>query len=178
MNVSQAHARRFFGMIGPLQIAIIVLVLITAGIHLQYGMNMNPGGFRGGPPGGQPGGPGSRPPGGPGGPGSAAPGGSILQSIPLPLSTLFILNGIGYLVLVIALYLPPLARFQRFIRWLLIMFAAVTFILYFVVNGFHLNTIGLIDKGVEVVLIILLLIDDRQSVRSKRSEVIQSASPQ
>src|ERR1700676_2190280 len=107
MNVSQAHARRFFGMIGPLQIAIIVLVLITAGIHLQYGMNMNPGGFRGGPPGGQPGGPGSRPPGGPGGPGSAAPGGSILQSIPLPLSTLFILNGIGYLVLVIALYLPP-----------------------------------------------------------------------
>ena len=166
MNVSQAHARRFFGTIGPLQIAIIVLVLITAGIHLQYGMNMNAGGFRGGPPGG------------PGGPGSAAPGGSILQSIPLPLSTLFILNGIGYLVLVIALYLPPLARFQRFIRWLLIMFAAVTFILYFVVNGFHLNPIGLIDKGVEVLLIILLLIDDRQSVRSKRSEVIQSASPQ
>ena len=58
------------------------------------------------------------------------------------------------------------------------MFATVTFILYFVVNGFHLNTIGLIDKGVEVVLIILLLIDDRQSVRSKRSEVMQSASPQ
>jgi len=108
MNVSQAHARRFFGMIGPLQIAIIVLVLITAGIHLQYGMSMNPGGFRGGVPGGQPGGPGSR-----------APGGSLLQ-----------------------------------------------------------NTIGLIDKGVEVVLIILLLIDDRQSVRSKRSEVMQSASPQ
>ena len=174
MNVSQAHARRFFGMIGPLQIAIIVLVLITAGIHLQYGMSMNPGGFRGGAPGG----PGSGPPGGPGGPGSRAPGGSLLQSIPLPLSTLFILNGIGYLVLVIALYLPPLARFQRFIRWLLIMFATVTFILYFVVNGFHLNTIGLIDKGVEVVLIILLLIDDRQSVRSKRSEVMQSASPQ
>jgi preprotein translocase subunit SecG len=167
IQLSQAHSRRFFGVIGLLQIAIIVLVVLTAIIHLQRGISMSAGGFGGGAPG--------RPP---GASGSGPPGGSILQWIPLPLSTLFILNGIGYLVLVIALYLPPLYRFQRLVRWLLIVFAAVTFILYFLVNGFHLQTISIIDKVAEIALIILLLIDDRQSVRSRRSELLHSAPPQ
>jgi hypothetical protein len=165
--VNQVYSRRLFGGIGILQIATIVLVVITASIHLQRGISMSMGGFGGGAPG--------RPP---GGPGSGPPGGSILQWIPLPLSTLFIINGIGYLVLVIALYLPPLARFQRIIRWLLIIYAATTFILYFLVNGFHLQTISIIDKVAEIALIILLLIDDRQSVRYGRSEVLHSAPSQ
>src|SRR5947199_1531343 len=174
MKLSQAHSRRLFGVIGLLQIAIIVLVVLTATIHLQRGIGMSVGGFGGGPPG-----PPHRPPagfrgGGPGGP----PGGSILQLIPLPLSTLFILNGIGYLVLVIALYLPPLYRFQRLVRWLLIIFAATTFFLYFLVNGFHLQTISIIDTLAEITLIILLLIDDRQSVRSRRSKVLYNAPSQ
>jgi hypothetical protein len=177
--VNQAYSRRLFGGIGILQIAIIVLVVITASIHLQRGISMSMGGFGGGAPGRPPGGPGAGFPGRPpGGPGSGPPGGSILQWIPLPLSTLFILNGIGYLVLVIALYLPPLARFQRIIRWLLIIYAATTFILYFLVNGFHLQTISIIDKVAEIALIILLLIDDRQSVRYRRSEVLHSAPSQ
>lgn len=68
--------------------------------------------------------------------------------------------------------------FQWLIRWLLIIFAAVTFTLYFLVNGFHLDTISLVDKIAEIALIILLLIDDRRSVRARRSEVLQSVSPQ
>jgi len=191
--LSQANARRLFGVIGILQIVIIVLVLITASVHLQRGISMSAGGFGGGAPGPRPGftgtpgafpgghgsgAPGRRP-GGPGGGG--APGGSgfaILQLIPVPRSTLFILNGIGYLVLIIALYLPPLYRFQRIVRWLLIIFAAVTFILYFLVNGFHLQTISIIDKVAEIALIILLLIDDRQSVRYRRNEALRSAPAQ
>jgi hypothetical protein len=179
MKSNQAHARRFFGVIGFLQIAIIVLVLVTTGIHLQHGISMSAGGFAGGSLHAFPGSSGSRLPSGPPrGSGSGASGLSILQWIPLPLSTLFILNGIGYLVLVIALYLPLLSRFQRLIRWLLIIFAAATFTLYFLVNGFHLDTISLVDKIAEIALIILLLIHDRQFVRARRSEVLQSVSPQ
>ena len=162
--MSQANSRRLFGVIGILQVVIIVLVLITASIHLQRGISMSTGGFGGGPPGGHP----------PGGFRGGPPGGSILQSIPIPLSTLFILNGIGYLVLIVALYLPPLYCLQRIVRWLLIIFAAATFILYFLVNGFHLQTISIIDKIAEITLIILLLIDERQSVRSRQSEVLHS----
>jgi len=171
--VSQANSRRVFGVIGILQIVIVVLVLITASIHLQRGISMSMGGFGGGPPGGHPPGGFRGPP--PGRPRGGAPGGSILQSIPIPLSTLFILNGIGYLVLIVALYLPPLYRLRRIVRWLLIIFAATTFILYFVVNGFHLQTISIIDKLAEITLIILLLIDERQSVRSRQSEVLRTA---
>lgn len=98
-------------------------------------------------------------------------GGSLLSLIPLPLSTLFLLNGIGYLVLVIALYLPLLHRFQRLIRWLLIIFTATTFVLYFLINGFHLQTISIIDKLAELALIALLLIEDWRSTRPRRADV-------
>jgi hypothetical protein len=188
-TMNQTSLRHLSGKIGILQIVIITLVVITAIIHLQRGISMSAGGIGGGPPvprpgftgtpGAFPGGPGGGAPGGqPGGPGDGAHGASgmaILQWIPLPLSTLFILNGICYLVLIIALYLPPLYRFQRIVRWLLIIFTAVTFILYFLVNGFHLQTISLTDKTAEIALIILLLIDDRQSVRYRRSEVPHEA---
>ena len=154
--MSQVQSRRLLRTIGTLQIAIIILVAITAFIHLQRGIGMSAGGFGGGPPGGRPGGP-------PGGP----PGGfNILQALPIPLPILFLLNGLGYLVLVTALYLPPLYRYRRIVRWLLIIFAAVTFLLYFLVNGFRLNPISIIAKSAEIALIILLLIEDRQTVRS------------
>ena len=84
----------------------------------------------------------------------------------LPLPILFLLNGIGYLTLVTALYLPALSRFQPIIRWLLIGFAALTIIMYFVVSGFVPNPIGLIDKAVEIVLIALLLIEARKTTRA------------
>ena len=175
----KAQSRRLFGSIEVLQIAIIILVAITALIHLQRGIGMSAGGFGGGPGGPPGGGPRGTPGAGPGGFGGApggAPGGfNILQALPLPLPTLFLLNGIGYLVLVVALYLPALQRYRRVVRWLLIIFAAVTFILYFVVNGFHLNPISIVAKAAEVALIGLLLIEDRQSVRST-SDVVREVS--
>jgi hypothetical protein len=154
--MSQATSRRFSA-IGTLQIVIIVLVVITALIHLQRGIPMGGGG----PGGGQAG-----PPPGGGGPGGASGGFNIMQLLPLPLPTLFLLNGIGYLVLVTALYLPQLRQYQPIVRWLLIIFTAVTVIMYFAIVGLRINPVGLLTKAVEIALIILLLIDGRGSARS------------
>jgi hypothetical protein len=89
-----------------------------------------------------------------------------MQLLPLPLPTLFLLNGIGYLVLVTALYLPQLRQYQPIVCWLLIIFTAVTVIMYFAIAGLRLNPVGLLTKAVEIALIILLLIDGRGSARS------------
>ena len=73
---------------------------------------------------------------------------------------MFILNGIGYLVLVTALYLPQLQRYRRLIRWALIAFAAVTIIGWIAVGA--RITIGYLDKVIEITLITLLMIEMRQ----------------
>jgi hypothetical protein len=86
-----------------------------------------------------------------------------MQLIPLPLPTLFLLNGIGYLVLVTALYLPQLRSYQPIVRWLLIIFAAVTIIMYFAIAGLRPNPVGLLTKAVEIALIVLLLIEGRRA---------------
>ena len=161
--MEQRQSRRFVWGLGALQIAIIVLTVITAFIHLQRGLGMGmmagppPGGFPAGAPGAGPGGP---PPGG--APGGMPAGMGLMQALPLPLPVLFILNGIGYLVLVAALYLPALHRFQPLVRWALIAFTAVTVVLYFVMIGLAPNPIGIVDKVVEVALIALLLVEARK----------------
>lgn len=72
---------------------------------------------------------------------------------------MFLLNGIGYLVLLAAYYLPlPIARdYPRLVRWAFIAFTAVT-IIGWVAFGSR-NAIGYIDKLIEVALIVLLLTD-------------------
>ncbi len=72
---------------------------------------------------------------------------------------IFILNGIGYLALVAALYfLPQMAGQRSMVRWALLAFTAVTFVLYFVVNWPDIwGPMGIVDKLIELVLIILLL---------------------
>lgn len=74
---------------------------------------------------------------------------------------LFILNGIGYLVLIAALYfLKIFAANRNLIRYALMAFTAVTLVLYFVFNWPNVwGPIGLFDKAVELVLIILLWMD-------------------
>jgi hypothetical protein len=168
--MAQTQSRRLGSMIGPLQIAIIALVVITALIHLQRGLGM----LGGGPGGGFGGGPGGGPPpganGGPGGPPPGAGGGfNIMQLIPLPLPVLFLINGIGYLVLVTALYLPGLRQYQQLIRWLLIAFVAVTIVMYLLIAGLRPNPLGLFDKAVEIALIVLLLVEDRRAARATRN---------
>lgn len=86
----------------------------------------------------------------------------IILAIPENL-LMFYLNGFGYLVLVIALYLPQLKSQQSWIRWALIAYTAVTIIAWVVVGA--RNPIAYADKLIEVVLIILLLLDGRRSSR-------------
>lgn len=74
---------------------------------------------------------------------------------------LFILNGLGYLALIAALYfIPQLAGSRGLIRWVLIAYTAITLIAYFVMNWPDVwGPMGLITKAIEVVLIVLLLMD-------------------
>jgi hypothetical protein len=158
-TMSQVTGRRFISHIGLLQIAIILLAVITGLIHLQKGISMatftppagaHPGGHFDPQPGGRAGG-----------------GSSIMSMLPLPLSTLFILNFVAYIVLAIALYLQVLRPYQRIIRWLLIALAVATIIAYFLIVGTQFNLLGYIDKPIEVALIVLLLIEDWQATHVK-----------
>ena len=74
--------------------------------------------------------------------------------------TLFILNGLGYLVLLAALQLPipQLARFRSAARWALVAFAALTIVLFFLMAPEY-TIVGYVDKAIEVALIALLLTD-------------------
>lgn len=74
----------------------------------------------------------------------------------------FLLNAVGYVALVAGLYfLPQFAERRPSVRWGLLGFTAVTFILYFVFNWPDVwGPIGLIDKAIELVLIIMLWLDN------------------
>jgi hypothetical protein len=76
---------------------------------------------------------------------------------------IFILNGLGFIALVAALYLlPQLANWRTYIRWALVAYAAITIVAYFVVNQQPLDSgIGLVTKAVEVILIVLLYLQTR-----------------
>jgi hypothetical protein len=75
----------------------------------------------------------------------------------------FILNGLGYLALLAALYLPVprLARYRNIVRWVLIGFTALTILLWILLGA--RTPIGFIDKAIEIALILLLLLDARRS---------------
>jgi hypothetical protein len=75
----------------------------------------------------------------------------------------FILNGLGYLALLAALYLPipQLMPYRRQIRWLLIGYTLLTIGLWLAFGSRIL--IGYVNKLNEVVLIALLLLEQRRS---------------
>jgi len=77
-------------------------------------------------------------------------------------SALFILNGLGYLALLAAVYapIPALALYRRLARWALLGFTALTVILW-VFMGLR-APIGYITKLIEVALIALLVLERRQ----------------
>ena len=130
---TETTASRF----GPLQIAISILVVTTALVHLFLGVSLV----------GQP-----------------APAGVGVATLGSILAILFLCNFGGYVVLTAALYLPMLRRFQRVTRALLIGYTALTVVAYFAIDQGHaLNPIGLSDKAVEVALISLLVIDGRRA---------------
>jgi hypothetical protein len=80
---------------------------------------------------------------------------------------LFVLNGIGYLTLLTALYLPipQLSGYKKIIRFALICFTALTIVLWFVITGGYGTAIAYIDKIIEAVLIVMLVIDARFASR-------------
>ncbi|HSO26632.1 MAG TPA: hypothetical protein VLS48_01080 [Anaerolineales bacterium] len=80
----------------------------------------------------------------------------IVLAIPNNL-VMFYLNGLGYIVLLIALFIPQTRAYRRWIRWALIVFTAVTIIGWVLVGA--RNGIAYLDKLIEVALIALLVVD-------------------
>jgi hypothetical protein len=80
------------------------------------------------------------------------------------LRVLFALNGLGYLALVGGLYLPlpVLAPYRNAILWLLVAYATVTIVLWWVMNGDFTDPLGVANKAIEVVLILLLVLEARR----------------
>ncbi len=74
---------------------------------------------------------------------------------------MFILNGLGYLALLAALFLPSLARYRGLVRWALIGYTALTILLWLLLGA--RTPIGYMDKVIEIVLIALLLIEARRA---------------
>lgn len=77
---------------------------------------------------------------------------------------MFILNGVGYLGLLGLMYLsiPALASVKQYARPVLIGYTALTVVLYFVINDqAFTSALGLIDKAIEIALIVLLVRQSR-----------------
>ena len=153
--MSQVTLRRTISHLGPLQIAIIILAVVTGLVHLYRGLMMT---FLAGPP--------TRHFAGPPAGHFAAPS-PLLMLVFTALPVLFYLNFLGYIILATALYLPLLRRYQRVIRWILIVYTAITILAWFLVTNAQPNLLAYIDKPIEVALIILLLIDDRRARLSR-----------
>jgi hypothetical protein len=85
----------------------------------------------------------------------------IVLAIPLSMVG-FYLNGLGYLALVAALYLPRFARYRRVLRWVLMGYTGLTIILWAVL-GRPYTTIGYLDKAIELGLLTVLWFDRSRS---------------
>lgn len=133
--------RRTATHVGPLQVAICLLVAATALVHLSLaGMTLamiatQPALV-------------------------ASMGGAVALSI---MAALFACNFGGYVILGTALRLPALTRYQPATRWALIAFTAVTILAYAALAANHYDAFGVADKACEVLLIALLLIEGRQA---------------
>ena len=75
--------------------------------------------------------------------------------------TLFLLNGLGYIGLLVIFFLPMFAQWHGWIRWLFIGYTILTIVLYFLFSGAGSlqNVMGLVTKAVEVILVVLLFLD-------------------
>ena len=78
---------------------------------------------------------------------------------------LFVLNGLGYLALLAALYLPvpQLVPYRNLVRWALVGFTLLTIVLWIVITRGSSTAVGYMDKVIEVLLVFMLLAEARQS---------------
>jgi hypothetical protein len=74
----------------------------------------------------------------------------------------FILNGLGYLTLLAALYLPipRLAPYRRIVRWTLIGYATLTILLWVTIG--ERTLLGYSTTADEVALVVLLILEGRR----------------
>lgn len=79
---------------------------------------------------------------------------------------LFLLNGLGYLGLIALLYLPipRLTPYRGVIRWALVLYTALTIVLWVFLGGPYTG-LGYFTKLAEVALIVLLLFEARVARR-------------
>ncbi len=83
----------------------------------------------------------------------------------------FLLNGVGYLVLLAASQLPQLAPIHTIVRWVLIGYALLTIILWFLLGSISQGQLELFDitvKVVEAALVVLLFLDYRRELAYRR----------
>ena len=125
---------------GATQVAICVLAVVTAVVHLYLGVITQVMVAT------QP-------------EATAAAGGAAALGF---FAVLFYLDGLGYLVLTAALYHPAFARFRRVARWALIALTVATIVAYFALIQGHYDALGIVDKIIEVVLIVLLVVEGRR----------------
>ena len=135
------NATRF----GALQVAICVLAAATAAVHIYLGVITHimvatqPDA-------------------------TAAAGGAAALGF---FAALFYLDGLGYIVLTAALYLPAFARFRRLTRWALIALTAATIVAYFALIQGQYDALGIANKITEVALIVLLVMEGRRDRRDR-----------
>jgi len=86
---------------------------------------------------------------------------AIHLSLSLP-DPVFILNGLGYLTLLGALYLPipRVTPYRRMIRWVLIGYATLTLLLWIAIG--ERTPLGYWTAADEVVLVVLLVLEGRR----------------
>ena len=138
-----------------LPIIITVLALADGALHLSLDFvlfrgNLFGSGFSGGPPPG-------RPPGAPPG-GARPPAGPGFQP-PLPLNELFLLNLIGYVILVLLFWFGP--RWLGKWRWVtdvaLLVYVVVVFSAWWSFGRPNPMGLGYLSKAVEILLVIALI---------------------
>lgn len=77
--------------------------------------------------------------------------------------SIFILNGLGYIGLLVLLYgpLPQLASYRQQLRWALFVYTSVTILLWILIG--ERRAIAYLDKLLEVGLVVLLWAEIQQS---------------
>lgn len=78
----------------------------------------------------------------------------------------FLLNGLGYLVLLTAFLLPQMASLHVLLRWMLLGYTLLTLLLWFLLGGPRQGQLDPFDLGVkadEAILAMLLFLDQRRA---------------
>lgn len=108
------------------------------------------------------------PPGGPGAP-SGAPSGHAPPHLPLPLNQLFLLNFIGFVVLVLVYWFGRglLGRWRWLMDVVLIVYTAASIAGWIYFGEPNPNQLGYLSKAIEILLIVLLLTDVWVALRNR-----------